>query len=55
MAASPVVLVIEEHSLLEEVQFGFILQFFCVVRFNTDILAFQIFVEGKLEEKKDTE
>lgn len=56
--ALPVMLVIEEHSLFEEVQFGFILRFVCFVRFNTDSLAFQIFVEGKLErknKKKDTQ
>lgn len=46
------VLVIEEHSLLEKFQLGLILSFLCVVRFKTDTLALQILLEGKLEEKQ---
>ncbi len=51
-SGSPVVLVIEEHSLLEKFQLGLILCFLCAVSFKTDTLALQILLEGKLEEKQ---
>lgn len=45
---NPVVLVIEEHSLLEEIQFGFITCILCFVRLDADRLALQIILEQKL-------